>query len=313
VSGSSSDFSAPGIATVSIRLPRDGGAEPYLQQWNPNDQAWIAFAVADGERTWPLRHSQGDRYEWRELTAGRYRWIDSWSGISAEPFDIDADRATAESALDLSSVAIVRGTVLLPEGCPGIGIAVERLGGPDGMRSSPTCPPEFGRGLRDLDGAFAVRVPGSAPVRLRAWGRPVDGNAPRSEVEVLGARDGIALTATIDAARAWVERVVHEVPAIESRFLAHLEHNNLELLPHLFFGDLTRFVVSGFSDEPERRGDAEKILVLLEEAMGSPDEAVQNLVSVSFCENLLGEKPLDAIRASMGPRLRAELAMYEQR
>jgi hypothetical protein len=110
--------------------------------------------------------------------------------------------------------------------------------------------------------------------------------------------------------KALVDRVVAVVPAL-SALLGKHRSDNSELLPHVFFGDVTRFVVSGFADHPEHREDAEKILAVLEGAMHSPSEDVQNLVSVSFCENLLGEKPLEAIRAAMGSRLRAELAKYE--
>lgn len=265
--------------------------------------------MADGEWIWPLR--DGDRYVWRELSPGRYRWTDFWSGISSAPFDLREGHPNVTSELDLSSVAIVHGRVVLPDGCPGTGIAVERLGGPDGMLLVPRCPAEFGSGVCAIDGSFSIRVPGTLPVRLRAWGRPIDSDAPRNEVEVLGERDGVALTASIDAPTAWVERVAYDAPAIEPRLLAHIHHNWPDLLPHVFFGDVTRFVVGGFSNRPKHHADAVKILALLEEAMGSPDEAVQNLVSVSFCENLLGEMPLEAIRAAMGPRLRAELAKYE--
>lgn len=70
----------------------------------------------------------------------------------------------------------------------------------------PLCPPEFGSGACGLDGSSSIRVPGTRAVRLRAWGRPIDLTAPRSEVEVLGERDGVALTASIDALKAGVER-----------------------------------------------------------------------------------------------------------
>jgi hypothetical protein len=127
-------------------------------------------------------------------------------------------------------------------------------------------------------------------------------------LQVVGATEHLVLESE-DAL--FVERLVTEVPALRPLFDDHLAFHDYDLLPHVFFGDVTRFVVSGFSDDPERRSDAEKILALLEEAIASPDEDVQNVVSVSFCENLLGERPLDAIRAAMGPRLRAELAKYE--
>jgi hypothetical protein len=127
-------------------------------------------------------------------------------------------------------------------------------------------------------------------------------------LQVLGATERLVLDSG-DAL--FVERLVTEVPALRPLFDDHLAFFDDELPPHVFFGDVTRFVVSGFSDHPERRADAEKILTLLEEAIASPDEDVQNVVSDSFCENLLGEKPLEAIRDAMGPRLRAELAKYE--
>lgn len=107
-----------------------------------------------------------------------------------------------------------------------------------------------------------------------------------------------------------VDRLIAEVPALRVALDQHVAANH-ELLPHVFFGDVTHFVVSGFDGHPERKADALKILALLEESMASPSEDVKNLVSVSFLENLLGEKPLDAIRAAMGPRLRAQLAKHE--
>jgi hypothetical protein len=116
-------------------------------------------------------------------------------------------------------------------------------------------------------------------------------------------QDGEALEADDTTAHLLVTKLVGEALALRPFLDDHVAFNN-ELLPHVFFGDVTRFVVSGFAEHPERRADTEKILVVLEEAMGSPDEDVQNLVSVSFCEKLLG---------GMGPRLRAELAKYEQR
>jgi hypothetical protein len=111
---------------------------------------------------------------------------------------------------------------------------------------------------------------------------------------------------------AFVQHLVSAAPVLAPIYEEHLRDNFNELLPHVFFGDVTRFVISGFSDRPARRKDAEKILALLEQAMASPTEEVLNVLSVSFCENLLGEGPLDAIRATLGPKLRAELAYYEQ-
>jgi hypothetical protein len=166
--------------------------------------------------------------------------------------------------------------------------------------------PEAGlrRGARgniiDLNPADPERVEVEFLVEDEPVGRYVERIVPLSILE-------LQAPTTADL---FVDGLVKEVSALQPVLDKHLAANH-ELLPHVFFGDLTRFVVSGFSDRPEHRADAEKILLLLEDAMGSPDEDVQNLVSVSFCENLTGEEPLDAIRAAMGSRLRAELAKYE--
>ncbi|HXG59891.1 MAG TPA: hypothetical protein VNO22_00825, partial [Planctomycetota bacterium] len=81
-------------------------------------------------------------------------------------------------------------------------------------------------------------------------------------------------------------------------------------LPHCVFGTLTQFVV-----EEYRRGATgpgtpfDRALCFLEEAMGSKDPEVQNLVWVSFLENLdahAGED-FEGIKAKLGPKLRATL------
>lgn len=297
-----------GTAHLDVLLPPDGGAGPYLQLFDPEKKSW--YGIDDEWWDGPARRSPG-RFEQGQLAFGRYRWRDHWTGITSESFDIDGRHLQASTSLDLRSVAVVRGWVLLPPGCPGSGICVYRFGDLEGMLLSPCCPKEFGDGSCAVDGSFSVRIPGVLPVRLRVAGWAVDPDGPRTEVEVVGARDGVTLAPPIDATKAWSVHLSRSVSALEPVFLKHVHANGPSLLPHVFFGDVTRFVVGGFSDKPTQRSDSEKILALLEEAMGSPDEAVQNLVSVSFCENLMGEKPLEAIRAAMGPKLRAELSKYE--
>jgi hypothetical protein len=119
-----------------------------------------------------------------------------------------------------------------------------------------------------------------------------------------------APTGETSAPREWIERIVVAVPALRASYEQHVQDND-GLLPHVYLGDVTRFVVRGFrtGSGPEQ-ADAESVLSFLEEALGSPRADVQTLVSLSFVENLLGEEPLERIRAAMGPRLKAELAAY---
>jgi hypothetical protein len=107
--------------------------------------------------------------------------------------------------------------------------------------------------------------------------------------------------------------LVEAVPALRPLYQRHLDFHDGELLPHVWFGDLTRFVERAFSaDGGQDRHDALMILGYLEDAMASGDPDVAELVSVSFLENLDSRRAgYQHIRAAMGPRLRKELALYE--
>jgi hypothetical protein len=65
-----------------------------------------------------------------------------------------------------------------------------------------------------------------------------------------------------------------------------------EVLPHVLFGDLTRFVL-----DAHQRGDDDLVrraLAFLDSALREGDDGVQNLVGVSFVENV---GPWDADQA----------------
>jgi hypothetical protein len=87
----------------------------------------------------------------------------------------------------------------------------------------------------------------------------------------------IAYTSVIDALR---ERVPEFGPSIDDAITS----DEGEVLPHVIFGDLTRFVLSA-----RARGDDELVarsLSFLEEAIRDGDGMVVNLVQVSFVENV---------------------------
>ena len=96
----------------------------------------------------------------------------------------------------------------------------------------------------------------------------------------------------------------------------HLADNFGEVLPHLFFGDLTRLVVgdlrgaadAGSQAERPSAGQVRELLDELEQAFAAGPEEVSDLIAVSFLENLPrpGEDG-DGVRDLLGPRLRAEL------
>jgi hypothetical protein len=87
----------------------------------------------------------------------------------------------------------------------------------------------------------------------------------------------------------------------------HTKDNLGEILPHLFFGDVTRYVV-GLYLRSEVSPELHDILGHLEEAFQRETPDVVELISVSFLENLPRDsEPGAEIRKLLGPSLSKEL------
>jgi hypothetical protein len=114
-----------------------------------------------------------------------------------------------------------------------------------------------------------------------------------------------------------VSTLVREAPGLRPLYEEHCRDYD-EVLPHVFFGDVKRFVAQAFeaakssADNRSLKDAALKILSVLERAMGTNDERLRELVSVSFLENLDQKRDTYCdIRQSLGPRMRKELEAYE--
>ncbi|HXG59945.1 MAG TPA: hypothetical protein VNO22_01100 [Planctomycetota bacterium] len=105
-----------------------------------------------------------------------------------------------------------------------------------------------------------------------------------------------------------VKHLLMELPEFERAYSDELKHD--ADLPNMVFGMLTEFVVRQYLTGQTGPGTPfDRALRFLEEAMGSKDPEVQNLVWVSFLENLdahAGED-FEGIKAKLGPKLRATL------
>lgn len=93
------------------------------------------------------------------------------------------------------------------------------------------------------------------------------------------------------------------VPGFDHVYDEHVADHD-EILPHVLLGDLVRFL----SGEVELRGAEcpalKQAMPLLERGMGSRDPRVQELIAVSFLENLdPGDPGFPVIRMWFGPRL----------
>ena len=65
---------------------------------------------------------------------------------------------------------------------------------------------------------------------------------------------------------------------------------------------------STLAEQPERRADLIRLLVLLNDSLEHGADDVQELISVSFVENLIGEDAaLETLRPLMKPALKKEV------
>lgn len=113
-----------------------------------------------------------------------------------------------------------------------------------------------------------------------------------------------------------IQRLVGRFPRLEPLLREHLADNFGVLLPHVFFGDLTRQIVKEFrrfdqigsEQELADTRSLQELLDELEQGFARGGEEAE-LIAVSFLENLPrpGEEGA-GVRDLLGPTLRAELA-----
>ncbi len=117
----------------------------------------------------------------------------------------------------------------------------------------------------------------------------------------------------------FVPELLKAVPALLPLYDDHLRDND-ELLPHVFFGEVTRFVEAEHSKfcrtahtNDEHLRNAQNIIALLEAAIVSGDADLENLIGASFVESLDRDNPNYLhLRALFGPALRNECNHWDR-
>ena len=105
----------------------------------------------------------------------------------------------------------------------------------------------------------------------------------------------------------WVEDLVAAFPVLADLARQHVDDHG-ELLPHLFCGDLTRWLLASYgrADSEEHR-DVVRVLAFVEDSFSQRPE-VQNLIAVSILENFpRSGDPNDGIRTLLGSTTSEEL------
>jgi hypothetical protein len=99
------------------------------------------------------------------------------------------------------------------------------------------------------------------------------------------------------------------VPGFAGIFDEHVADNG-EVLPHVLLGDLVRFLSNEIQVHGVETGAVQQAMALLECGMASDDARLQELVAVSFLENLEPEDPsFPTIRKMFGPRLEEQYTL----
>ncbi len=111
----------------------------------------------------------------------------------------------------------------------------------------------------------------------------------------------------------FVRALTARFPDLGRLLAEHLAHNLGQLLPHVFFGDIVRWAVSLListrtGDNLTPRRELREFCDLLEETYSGGNEELQELLSVSFLENLPrpGEDGAE-IRNQLGRNLAMQL------
>ena len=103
----------------------------------------------------------------------------------------------------------------------------------------------------------------------------------------------------MSATQTLCEQLAREFPGIGALLEEHLADNG-ELLPHVFFGDLTRYVIAGNRDQAA-------VVQSLEDTMSSGVASIEELIGVSFVENIETREELEQALAGVnGNKIREE-------
>ena len=114
---------------------------------------------------------------------------------------------------------------------------------------------------------------------------------------------------------AFVRLLAKKYPSLQPYLAEHINDHFGEVLPHVFFGTVTDWIVSlaiTVRTDPHSERELSDVLQLLEEMYASGDEDLQELLCVSFLESLPDfDEPGGNVRAMLGKSLRAELRAIE--
>ncbi|MFH0899680.1 MAG: hypothetical protein V2A73_03500 [Pseudomonadota bacterium] len=107
------------------------------------------------------------------------------------------------------------------------------------------------------------------------------------------------------------EELRARVPGFAQVYEEHIRDYD-EVLPHVLLGELVRFLADEIRSHGQQSTALCEAMELLERGMGSLDSRLQELIAVSFLENLEPQDEAFATISSMfGPRLREQYQRFQ--
>lgn len=104
----------------------------------------------------------------------------------------------------------------------------------------------------------------------------------------------------------FIERLLLAIPELKPVYAEHLADNDV-LLPHVFMGDVTRFIVAEL-DQTRDADVVSRLLHYLESELNAGNADAIELIRASFVENLMGEEAaINKLRPLMGSALLREV------
>jgi hypothetical protein len=104
----------------------------------------------------------------------------------------------------------------------------------------------------------------------------------------------------------FVTSIVRAVPELAAVLAEHVADHGV-VLPHVFMGDVARFVLAR-ALSPAEQNALRTVLYLMDDGLRNGSDDVKELVVVSFVENLIGEESaVRTLRPLFKPALKAQV------
>jgi hypothetical protein len=161
------DAHAAGSVRVQTSRPADRRVRLFLERWDAATQTWKAGGL--DSQVFGLGSARMDaegRWTLPTVVPGRYRVREAHSGATSEEFDVRAGSEPTRVRFDLSTIRLVKGQVLVPEGMSAEGISVRRGDVP--LPQFPWDSPG-GSTRTDSQGRFQLSLPSDRDVELVPW------------------------------------------------------------------------------------------------------------------------------------------------